>query len=112
MMANKKYTAEQIFPHEKGYEQQREHVRYRPNANTIALIDVYEGGSDFTPSVTGLVTEESFKGARVVTTNNEYWVENAKIKIKMGDAEPKTAQIRWLKQIDFNTIVLGLQLFD
>jgi hypothetical protein len=112
-MMTKKYVAEQIFSSEKGYEQQRQHTRYRPTLNTTAQIDIYGGDNEFTHYTTGLVTEESFKGARVVVTNNEYWVEGAKIKIKMGENKTHVkAEIRWMKQIDFNTIVLGLQLLD
>ncbi len=111
-MVAKRYPAEQVSEHEKSFLQQRKHERFRPAPNTMALIDIYSGDNDFFPYVKGLVTEESCNGVRVVVTNNEYWVENAQIKIKKDGEEPISAKIRWLRQIDFNTIVMGLEFIS
>lgn len=90
----------------------RKFIRFKPDDNALALIDLKTTGKDFTPSISALILNESFSGCALVLASNDIIKVGTKIKIKIGNLHVMKAEIVWSKVLEENIQKVGVKIMD
>lgn len=91
----------------------RRHVRFKPDPGTVANID-FKDGAEFTPQLTALVVNQSYKGVALVTLADDA----LKVKvgdivlIQVGDLAPLKAKVVWKAELDPEVVKLGISFLE
>jgi hypothetical protein len=85
-------------------------IRFSPDAGTYATIDTEATRPDgsFQPSIVALVPEESSKGAGIIVLKTESLQDGSMCRIQIGNLTPMLAEVRWRKELDKQTLRLGV----
>lgn len=94
------------------WEKKRRFIRFSPELNVTADIDLREYGKDFSADLKALVFSESQGGCGLVVLANDLLEHGMTIRVKIGDLNPIAAQIVWRKDIDSQVILLGLKYLE
>ena len=91
----------------------RRNIRFTPDPGTIALVDIdpTRVGS-FKPTITCLVTEESFRGAGLVAISDKNFKAGARLRVAVGNAAPALAEVRWVSDLDSQVVRMGVMYVD
>ena len=81
----------------------RKYIRFSPDENT--LIDVELDGK----SITGLATQEAYKGCSGIFVVNDKLQKDLKVKIKIGKLDQVDAIIRWTKPLEDKALEVGFE---
>lgn len=90
----------------------RRFLRYQPDPQAIALIDIKASGRDFKPTITAIILNESYSGCAIVFADNEILKKGSKIKIKIGPLEIMKAEVAWNKILEENIQKVGIKLLE
>lgn len=90
----------------------RKFLRYKPDPQSVALIDLKANGREFKPTITAIIMNESYSGCAVVFANNEIIKKGAKIKIKIGPLDIMKAEVAWVKVLEENIQKVGVLLLE
>jgi hypothetical protein len=90
----------------------RKFIRFKPDDNALALIDLKTTGKDFTPSISALILNESFSGCALVLASNDIIKTGTKIKIKIGNLSVMKAEIVWSKVLEENIQKVGVKILE
>jgi hypothetical protein len=92
----------------------RSGIRFNADPNTIATIDFASSdmASSFQPTVTALVTEESYRGCGIVVPMTKGLQVGDHIRIKVGNGPILKAEIRWRTELDAQVLRLGVMYLD
>lgn len=90
----------------------RKFIRFKPDDNALALIDLKTTGKDFTPSMSALILNESFSGCALVLTSNDIIKAGTKIKIKIGNLHVMKGEIVWSKVLEENIQKVGVKIIE
>lgn len=82
-------------------------MRYPADPFTLAYLDLNTGPDPFSPTVHGLVSDESMEGAKVIFTPQVNLKLFDCVRIKVGDLPIAEAEVRWLKTFDNSAVVAG-----
>ncbi len=88
-------------------------VRFEPDAESYVLIDTHYNFNKFSPKLTGLIYNESYRGCAIIILKDqtleidtECWVKPANLNT------PIKAIIRWREDFDMGVSKVGLQFLD
>ena len=94
----------------------RKHIRFVPDSGTIAEIDVSSSDVEsFSPTISGLVFEESFKGCGLTllrTAATQGFKVDMQFLIRVGKIGPLYAEVRWRKDLDEKVMNIGVYFLD
>lgn len=92
----------------------RKHLRYNPDPLDFALIsfDSRKNVSEFAPTETGLLLQESYGGAGMVVKKVHDYKVGEFIWVKVGQLAPMYAEVRWIKELDDYLLRIGLQYYE
>ncbi|OYZ24521.1 MAG: hypothetical protein B7Y39_01025 [Bdellovibrio sp. 28-41-41] len=90
----------------------RKFIRYQPDPQSVALIDLKANGREFKPTITAIILNESYYGCAIVFANNEIIKKGAKVKIKIGQLEIMKAEVAWVKTLEENIQKVGILLLE
>ncbi|HAZ12854.1 MAG: hypothetical protein A2X86_21825 [Bdellovibrionales bacterium GWA2_49_15] len=96
----------------KGEVKKRKQVRFKPDPNVLAAIDLSPQNKKFAPTLRGLVFSESYGGCGVVMLLSPHLMVGDVCKIEIGVLAPMKAQVMWRTQLDDQVMKLGLQLLE
>ena len=89
----------------------RKFIRFKPDADAIALIDMKADGQ-FSPKNNALIFEESHGGVGLLFISNDRIKIGQKLKVQVGRLAPMKAEVRWCEQIDKQIYKIGLMYLD
>ncbi|MCK5883853.1 MAG: hypothetical protein KAG61_09205 [Bacteriovoracaceae bacterium] len=87
----------------------RRYYRFAPKKNTLAGVSFGDCIADHRPELVGLVYEEAYKGCGILCIADERFVNGARCIVECGDLSPTLSTIRWVKQIDENSVKIGVE---
>jgi hypothetical protein len=89
-------------------------IRFQPDPNTTAAIDFAstDKKAPFQPTLTALVTEESFRGCGIVAPMTKALQVGDHMRIKVGKGPVLIAEVRWRTDLDAQVIRLGVMFLD
>lgn len=92
----------------------RNAIRFNPDLGTLAQIDLELTRDDgsFRPTLLGLVSDESSKGAGIVLLATEKLQEKSECRIQVGRLPPMRAEIRWRRELDLQVVRVGLLFLE
>ena len=90
----------------------RKNTRFIPDPNTIVEIDVDVNGDNFSPSIKGIVTSESYGGCAIAVQSGVNIKDQQIINVKVGDLAPMSAKIVWVKELDSDINKFGLKFLE
>lgn len=90
----------------------RKFVRFKPDTDAIALIDLNEDSTEFNPTITALVLNESYSGCALIFAHNDFLKPATKVKIKIGKLDPLKGQVAWSKILEENIQKVGIALLE
>jgi len=90
----------------------RRHIRFIPDRDILGLIDLNIDSTEFTPTIHGLVLEESQNGVSLVVLASSAIEIGDSFKVKIGDLASTHAVVRWRKTINNDLIQIGLELIE
>jgi energy-converting hydrogenase Eha subunit H len=90
----------------------RKFLRFKPDENAIALIDLKATTKDFNPTLTALILNESFSGCALVLASNTTLKVHTKIKIKIGNLHVMKGELVWCKTLEENIQKIGVKLLE
>ena len=96
----------------KGEIKKRSQVRFKPDPNVLAAIDLNPQNKKFSPTLRGLVFSESYGGCGIVVLATPRLVVGDFCKIEIGVLAPLKAQVVWRTQLDDQVIKIGLKLLE
>ncbi|MBI2522007.1 MAG: hypothetical protein HYV97_16440 [Bdellovibrio sp.] len=96
----------------KGVIKKRSQVRFRPDPNVLAAIDLNPENKKFSPTLRGLVFSESYSGCGLVMLLSPHMMVGDICKIEIGVLAPLKAQVMWRTQLDDQVMKLGLKLLE
>lgn len=93
-----------------GNEQRREHVRYDPDENALAIIHF---GGEEDNSLVGLLRDESHEGCAAVY-HKEYFPfdTNDEVTLKVDRLRPSQAEIVWKDELDEKLVKVGFHFVE
>ncbi len=86
--------------------EKRSHLRFNSESNTLAQISFDE---KFKSINFGLVCNESYSGCSVVALKDKRLVDGAKCYIKCGKLASMQAAIRWVSELDEDSVRIGIE---
>lgn len=90
----------------------RKFIRYQPDAQAVAHIDLKVSGREFKPTITAIILNESYYGCAIVFADNEIIKKGSKVKIKIGPLEIMKAEVVWCKVLEENIQKVGIRLLE
>lgn len=91
----------------------RRNIRFTPDPGTVALVDIDPTRlGAFKPTITCLVTEESFRGAGLVAISDKNFQPGARFRVAVGNAAPALAEVRWVSNLDSHVVRIGIMYVD
>jgi hypothetical protein len=90
----------------------RRSIRFRPDADVIATVDVEMKGEEFCPQLLALVSEESAKGCGLVLVAKDVLLVGDICRVQVGRLEPIKAEVRWRKVLDPQVFKVGLMYLE
>jgi hypothetical protein len=90
----------------------RKFLRYQPDPQAVALIDLKANGREFKPTITAIILNESYSGCAIVFSDNEIVKKGTKVKIKIGPLEIMKAEVAWVKVLEENIQKVGVLLLE
>lgn len=95
------------------YTKRRRSTRFKPDIeNQTAKIDTQKLDGKFSPTLTALVLDESFKGCSLVLQNQKGFEMGEICRIQIGSASPTQAEVRWKQKLDETLIKVGFHFLD
>ena len=88
----------------------RKFLRYQPDAQSIALIDLKASGREFKPTITAIILNESFAGCAILLADNQVLKKGTKMRVKIGPVEVIKAEVVWNKILEENIQKIGIKL--
>ena len=96
----------------KNYGPRRRHVRFKPDAGTIAAIDTNVNAKKFSTALTCLVLNQSYTGVALLTLSLQELEVGQEVRVKVGGMAPMRAKVVWFEHLDAEVIKLGLDFSD
>ena len=90
----------------------RTSIRFKPDDNALALIDLKPSNKGFNPSIPALILNESFTGCSVLFACDEDLKKGKKIRIKIGNLHPMKASLIWIKEFEESIFKVGIKLLE
>ncbi|MCK6597738.1 MAG: hypothetical protein L6Q37_05190 [Bdellovibrionaceae bacterium] len=90
----------------------RKFLRFQPDENTLALIDLKFSTKEFKPSISGLILNESYSGCAIVVASDVILKLGSKVKIKIGNLHVMKAEVVWAKILEENIQKIGIKLLE
>lgn len=90
----------------------RQSVRFKPDADEIAQVELELRNGPFRPSTWGLVFEEAAKGCGLVILIKEAPQVGQVVRVKVGKLSPLRAEVRWVKALDSEIYRIGLMYLE
>lgn len=90
----------------------RKFLRYQPDPQAIALIDIKHTGREFNPTITAIILNESYAGCAIVFAANDILKKGTQVKIKIGQLEIMKAEVAWNKILEENIQKVGIRLLE
>lgn len=90
----------------------RRHVRYKPDVNAYARVDLEPETKEFQPTVVALIFSESYGGCGLVSLSNEQLQVGIVCRVQVGMLAPLRAKVIWKTQLDDQVSRLGLQYLE
>ena len=87
----------------------RRYYRFAPDKNTLSGISFGENVADYKPELVGLVYEEAYKGCGILCIADGRLIIGARCIIECGDLSPTLSTIRWVRQLDENSVKIGVE---
>ncbi len=84
-------------------ENQRKHIRFTPDESTIILLNLEEDSD----TLCGLCITESQGGCSGVFINHNGFKAGRMVYLKVGKLDPIGAEIRWVTELDKDTVKIG-----
>jgi hypothetical protein len=91
------------------YSKKRRHIRYRPDVNSISLIEFIPTQNKFKADTSALTFEESFSGCCVILFAEQAPVLEDIWRLRVGDLSPLLAEVAWIKTLDECVYKVGLK---
>lgn len=93
---------------------QRQSIRFPPDAGAIALVDVSSKSNNrsFNPTITTLITEESHKGCGLVMKMTDDLPVGSICRVKVGNNPVLLAEVRWRIELDSQVIRVGIMFLE
>ncbi len=90
----------------------RRSIRFPPEFGTFVQIDLRSDGTEFNPTIAGMVLNESAKGCGAVVVKTLKLQEGQKVKAAVGKLSPLLAEIKWVQELDSQVLKIGLQYLE
>lgn len=89
---------------------QRTGLRFPPDGPPLALLDprAHASAAEFSPAITALVVDESFRGCGIVTVQRHTIQVGDRLWIKTGPLAPLPAEVRSRLKLDEAVTRLGI----
>ncbi len=92
---------------------QRKHLRYKPEKLETALVMFDGTKTEWMPDDVGLIIDESaISGAQIVLKFSDRVLAGSKIKVKLGNLEPLSAEVAWRKEIAGDLFRIGVKFLE
>jgi len=98
--------------HDQDPAKKRKHVRYRPDKLTIARIQLEAVTSSFVSEASALVYEESYGGCCLILIHDRAIALQEKWRIQVGNLQPMTSEVVWVKRLDDAIYKVGLKFLE
>jgi hypothetical protein len=100
-----------VFIVEAGHKK-RSYLRFLPDPNTFAWVCECDDASTFEPQIAGLVVNESHTGCGAVFLKSQTYDQlkiDGKYYIGVGALSPTKCELKWIKDLDEDTVRMGFE---
>ena len=88
----------------------REHIRFDPDRNALAIIHV---DGDENNSLVGLLRDESHDGCGAVFHDEHFpYDDGDDLTLKVGRLDPKSAEVAWTETVDEKLVKAGFNYLE
>jgi hypothetical protein len=90
----------------------RKHQRFAHDVGTLVEVDLDLNNENFSPTLWGLVINDSFGGCAMIIVTNEILGTNQNCAVKFPTLKPFPGKIVWVKALDANVLKIGIEYID
>ena len=92
----------------------RRSIRFQPDPNTMAHVELgtFSTSKVFRPSLTALVTEESYRGCGLALMMSKDLQVGSKMRIQVGKGAPLIGEVRWRTELDSQIMRVGIMYLE
>ncbi len=87
----------------------RQHIRFPPDALSVAHLDLSQDLSAFNPTLVGLIENESYTGCALIIYSATVPLMEQSLRIQVGSIGPLKGKFVWLKELDPKIYKVGIQ---
>ena len=84
-------------------------IRFEPDQGAVAYISRNLNDSEITAGITALPINESYDGVSLIILKTNKVSVSEKLLIQVGKLAPIVGEVKWIKELDVDTIRLGVQ---
>lgn len=90
----------------------RKATRFKAAPGTLVQVSLASTSKNFKPQVIGLAIDEAYKGGSFVTIADKRLSIGANLYVKVGRVAALKAQVRWVKELEYDLCVYGMEFLE
>ncbi|MFW7380780.1 MAG: hypothetical protein ACOH5I_18340 [Oligoflexus sp.] len=90
----------------------RNHLRFSLGELEVAYLAKSLDADNFQPELVGLISDESYNGARLVFAGAVDLQEGEECLLQVGKLPLSRAKIQWIKQLESDVVIAGFQYLE